>query len=431
MSVCVNVHDAYKDRAVYCLHIHKCMYLITFAPHMTRKQIILLLILALVQFTNIVDFMIIMPLGPKLKELWHIDSTQFSRLVSAFSIGAFISAISCLAFVDRFDRKKVLMLVYCGFTVGTFLCGLSNNYQQLLGARFLTGLFGGIGGSVILSMVGDAIPADRRGQAMGILMTGFSVASIVGVPGGLWLAAHFQWHTPFLMLAGLCTFVFLAAFLVLPNFTEHLQKGIVKENALVILRRIFSDANKRWALLLGGLAVMSHFSIIPFLTDYCVNNLKFDFKTTVPFIYVVGGLLSVVNSPLIGKFSDKYGRFKVFAILTVLSLIPLAGIPNLHTDSKLVLLTIFSTLFIFSGSRMIISQAQITTVVKPQERGAFMIINSSVQQLSTGIIAAVGGAIVSNDSQMRVLHYPTLGIVGIVLAVLAALVFRKLKTAAV
>jgi MFS transporter, DHA1 family, inner membrane transport protein len=394
---------------------------------MSRKELTLLLILALVQFTNIVDFMIIMPLGPKLKTLWQIDSTQFSRLVSSFSIGAFISAMACIAFVDRFDRKKVLLLVYCGFTLGTFLCGLSNSYNQLLASRFLTGLFGGIGGSVILSMVGDAVAAERRGQAMGILMTGFSMASILGVPGGLYLAGQFEWHTPFLVLAALCTLVFVAAFFVLPNFTKHLQAGVVKQNAFTILKHIFSDAKKRWALLLGVCMIMSHFSIIPFLTDFCVNNLGFDFKHTVPLVYVVGGLLTVVNSPMIGKLSDRHGRFKVLAILTVLSFIPLLGLPNLSNNNVAILLVVTSCFFIFSGSRMIITSAQITSSASPQERGSFMIVNSSVQQLATGLSAAIGGAIVSNDAQQKVLHYPILGIIGCAFAVLTLLVFNKAR----
>jgi MFS transporter, DHA1 family, inner membrane transport protein len=394
---------------------------------MLRKELTLLLILALVQFTNIVDFMIIMPLGPKLKTLWQIDSTQFSRLVSSFSIGAFISAMACIAFVDRFDRKKVLLLVYCGFTLGTFLCGLSNSYNQLLASRFLTGLFGGIGGSVILSMVGDAVAAERRGQAMGILMTGFSMASILGVPGGLYLAGQFEWHTPFLVLAALCALVFVAAFFVLPNFTKHLQAGVVKQNAFTILKHIFSDAKKRWALLLGVCMIMSHFSIIPFLTDFCVNNLGFDFKHTVPLVYVVGGLLTVVNSPMIGKLSDRHGRFKVLAILTVLSFIPLLGLPNLSNNNVAILLVVTSCFFIFSGSRMIITSAQITSSASPQERGSFMIVNSSVQQLATGLSAAIGGAIVSNDAQLRVLNYPILGLIGCAFAVLTLVVFNKAR----
>jgi predicted MFS family arabinose efflux permease len=397
---------------------------------MKRKELILLFILALVQFTNIVDFMIVMPLGPVLKKLWGIDSTQFSRIVSVFSIGAFISAMACLAFVDRFDRKKVLMIVYAGFTIGTFLCGLSQNYHQLLAARFLTGLFGGIGGSVILSMVGDYVAPERRGQAMGILMTGFALASVLGVPGGLWLAGHYQWHTPFIVLATLCTVVFVAAILMVPSFTGHLKNGIVKRTAYQIILNVFSNVNMRWALLLSSLLMMSHFSIIPFLTDFATYNLGVNYKTDVPLVYIIGGILTVICSPQIGRLSDKYGRLLIFSILSFLSFIPLLALPNLATNNLWIVLPVFSTLFVFSGSRMVVGSAQVTSTATMQERGSFLIINSSIQQLSTGIIAAVGGLVVSNDEARRVLHYPILGIIGVVFAILALLVFKKIKTIA-
>jgi MFS transporter, DHA1 family, inner membrane transport protein len=394
---------------------------------MKRKELILLFTLALVQFTNIVDFMIVMPLGPVLKDLWKIDSTQFSRIVSVFSIGAFISSIACLAYIDRFDRKKVLLFVYAGFTIGTFLCGLSESYMQLLGARFLTGLFGGIGGSTILSMVGDGIPAERRGQAMGILMTGFALASILGVPGGLYLAAHFQWHTPFIILACLCTVVFVAAYFFVPNFTGHIHKVDKHKNALIIIKQTFSDANKRLALLLSALLIMSHFSIIPFLTDFFTFNLKINFKTDVPLVYIVGGILTVFCSPLIGKLSDKFGRLPVFSVLTVLAIVPLMGIPNLSTNNLWILVPVCSTLFIFSGTRMIVGAAQVTSAANSEERGSFLIINSSIQQLCTGVIAALGGAIVTNNEQKELLHYPILGIIGLGLALLAWWIFSIIK----
>ena len=393
---------------------------------MKKNEIVLLLILALVQFTNVVDFMIVMPLGPVLKQLWGIDSTQFSRIVSAFSIGAFVSAMACLAFVDRFDRKPVLLIVYAGFTLGTFCCGLANSYNQLVAARFVTGLFGGIGGSVILSMVGDYIPNQRRGQAMGILMTGFALASVVGVPGGLWLAANYQWHTPFIILASLCSVVFFLALFIVPSFTAHLQLGVVKKKAYQILYTIFSNKDMRWALLFSSLLMMSHFAIIPFLTDFATYNLGVNYKTDIPLIYIIGGLLTVVCSPQVGKLSDKYGRLPLFTILSFLALIPMLALPNLTTNNLWVLLPTFATVFVFSGSRMVIGSAQITSTATSQERGSFLIVNSSIQQLSTGIIAAVGGAVVSNDEAKRVLHYPILGIIGLVLAMLALVCFKKI-----
>ena len=173
--------------------------------------------------------------------------------------------------------------------------------------------------------------------------------------------------------------------------------------------------------------MMSHFSIIPFLTDFATYNLGVNYKTDVPLVYIIGGLLTVVCSPQVGKLSDKYGRLLIFTILSFLSFIPFLALPNLTTNNLWVVLPVFSTLFIFSGSRMVVGSAQITSTATSQERGSFLIINSSIQQLSTGIIAAVGGAIVSNDELKRVLHYPILGIIGVLFAIAALLVFRKIK----
>jgi MFS transporter, DHA1 family, inner membrane transport protein len=397
---------------------------------MTKKQYLLLLLLALVQFTNIVDFMIIMPLGPKLKELWNIDSTQFSKIVSVFSIGCFISALSFIAFIDRFDRKKVLMLVYAGFTIGTFLCGLANTYNQLLVARLLTGLFGGVGGSIILSMVGDSVAPENRGQAMGMLMIGFSLASVLGVPGGLWLAAHFSWNTPFISLGLLCLLVFLGIVFFVPNFNNHLAGLGPLQNPITVIKGVVKDSNKRWALLLGSMMMLAHFMIIPFLTDYITFNLKFDFKTTVPYIYITGGLLSAFTSPFIGKLSDKLGRYKVLLILSILSIIPSIGITHLSSSNFIVVMLICATLFIFSGSRMIVTSAQVTSAADPQSRGSFLIVNSALGQLATGLAAFIGGSIISNNAAKEVLNYPYLGYIGLTFSVIVLLVFNKVKKVA-
>ena len=396
---------------------------------MTRRTTFFVLILAFVQFTNIVDFMIIMPLGPVLKKLWLIDSTQFSWIVSIFSIGSFITSFSCIPYIDRFDRKKLLLFSYGGFTIGTFLCGLSTDFLELLSARFLTGLFGGIGGTIILSMVSDLVEPSHRGRAMGLLMTGFSLASIVGVPGGLWLAGHYVWHTPFLILGVLCVLVFLGIWLILPQFDKHLAHIGPKKSIITILKQLFSDSNKRWAYLLGAVMMFSHFTIIPFMTDFFTYNLNFDFKETIPLIYVVGGLLSVVSSPIIGILSDRYGRFRVFVILTILASIPILGITNLDTNSVFVLLLVSSTLFIFSGSRFIITSAQITGAASIEDRGSFLIVNSSIQQLAAAGCSALGGFIITNNEMQHVLNYPILGGIAFGFGLLNLYLFRKVKTA--
>ena len=393
---------------------------------MKRSEIILLLILAFVQFTGIVDFMVLMPLKPKLTELWGINPKQFGIAVFAYGFGAFISSLICVNKVDKYDRKKVLVFIYAGFTLGTFFCGFANSYLMLVLARFITGLFGGVSGSIIQSIVGDAISAHKRGQAMGILMMGFALASIVGVPGGLYLAAHNHWYTPFLVLGGLCALVFIGILFVVPAFTIHL-KTYQKQSFFGVMKSVLSDANRRWALLLTLMIMPAHFFIIPFLSDFFTYNLGFDYSSTVPLIYIVGGIITAFSSPLIGKLSDKIGRFKVLLALSILSLIPLLGIPNLHTQSKLVLLCFTASFFVFSGSRMIISMAHVTSTAQPNIRGAFLIINSSVQQFGTSITSLIGGFIVVQTANHQLQNYTYLGYLAVFFSVMALLLFNKVK----
>lgn len=396
---------------------------------MPRKEIVLLLLLAFVQFTGIVDFMILMPLKPKLTEIWGITPKQFGFAVFAFGLGAFLSSLFFVNKVDNYDRKKVLAFVYGGFTLGTFFCGWATSFEMLVLARFLTGVFGGISGSVIQSIVGDAIPAQRRGQAMGILMMGFALASVLGVPGGLYLAGHFNWYTPFLFLGLLCVFVFVGILFIIPSFTAHLATA-KKQSFTAIMRTILSDANRRRALLLTFLTMPSHFFIIPFLTDFFTKNLGFDYATTVPFVYVVGGLLTVITSPLIGKLSDKIGRFKVLAVLSVLTSVPMLIIPNLDTTSKIILLAASSSLFIFSGSRMIIVMAHVTSTVEPRIRGAFLIVNSAVQQFGTSIASLIGGFVVWALPDGQLVNYPYLGILALAFTAIVLVLFRTVKVSA-
>jgi DHA1 family inner membrane transport protein len=393
---------------------------------MSRKEILLLLLLAFVQFTNIVDFMILMPLKPLLTDIWGITPKQFGIAVFAYGFGAFLSSMFFVNKVDMYDRKKVLITIYAGFTIGTFFCGLASNYAMLLTARFVTGLFGGVAGSIIQSIVGDAIPGQRRGQAMGILMMGFALASIAGVPGGLYLASHYSWYTPFIVLGGLCVVVFFGIFATVPSFTAHLLTA-KKQSFINVLKDVLGNDNRRRALLLTFITMPSHFLIIPFLTDYFTKNLNFDYKTTVPLIYIVGGSLSAISSPLIGKLSDKIGRLKVLVVLSILSVIPLIGIPNLSTHNTAILLMFTASFFIFSGSRMILTMAHVTSTVEPKIRGAFLIVNSSIQQFGTSIASLVGGFIVMQDADGKLSNYPYLGYASVICSGLMLLAFTRVK----
>lgn len=394
---------------------------------MTRQEKILLFTLALAQFTHIMDFMIIMPLNPQLTSAFSIDQQHFGFLVSSYTLSAFVFGLSGAFFIDRFDRKHVLLVLYVGFTIGTFACAFANSYETMMLARIFTGAFGGALNALVLSIVGDAIPAERRAAGVGIVMTGFAVASALGVPSGLYLATHFNWHTPFLVLGALAAATVLLISIGIPNMKAHLTR-LDGNSTADFLKHIPQDKNLLKALLMSALLIFGQFAIIPFLSAYMVKNVGFE-QEELTYIYLCGGCVTFFTSPMIGRLADKYGRHKVFTIFGLLCIIPLLIITNLpKTDIFLVLL--ISTFFwIVIGGRMIPATAIVTSAVLPQNRGSFMSINSSVQNLSSGLSSLTAGLIVTTNAQGQLENYTYVGFIAVVFSLLSVYIGRQIKPA--
>lgn len=397
---------------------------------MNKSEKIILYILAAINFSNIMDFMIMMPLGPQLMRLFEIGPKEFSVIVSSYTFSAFASGMLSSLFIDRFDRKKSLMLMYTGFVVGTALCGLSNSYYILMMARIFTGLFGGVIGATVLSIVGDVIPFERRGQAMGIVMAAFSVASVFGVPFGLFIATHssFGWQAPFLFLALLGSPVLYFINRYLPPINKHLQTGEKREHIFKAISVILEDRKQRKAIFLSMVMMLGHFTIIPFISPSMVANVGFS-ESQLQYIYLVGGGVTVFTSPYIGKLADKFGKFKVFAIFASLCAFPVFAITNMppiHIAYALVVAAIF---FILVSGRMIPMQAMITASVNPKYRGSFMSINSSLQQLMAGLGSLFAGMIIVKDEASgHLLNYAYVGYFSIFMGLMAIIIARGLRT---
>ena len=393
---------------------------------MSRKELLILLTLAFVQFSNILDGMIMMPLAPTFKNVFDIDTRHFGWLVSSFGLAAGCSAFFSTFWADKFDRKKILIILYIGFILGTFFCAISPTYNILLISRIFTGLFGGVCGSVILAIVGDIIPNERRAQAMGIVMVGFAMASIIGIPLGLVIANAFNWQMPFFVICALGFIILVCLILFVPNVTSHINKQS-KNSAVGFYKAIFTNGNMRIALSLPIVMIIAHMAIIPYITDYTVNNLKFSLKNDVPLMYLIGGLLSVVSSPLIGKLADRFGRYKIFVVLSCVAIVPLYLITNLETHNLLFFYIASSLFFVGSGGRMIPVQAIVTSAVLPQYRGSFMGLNAALQQFTLGIITLVGGFIITNNDKGELQNYPIVGYIAICATLLTLVIAKKIK----
>ena len=394
---------------------------------MNLKEKTLLFILAAVNFTHIMDFMIMMPLGPQLMKLFQISPQQFGFAVSAYSIAAGITGFISAFFVDKYDRKQVLFFAYIGFIIGTFSCAFAPTYEFLVAARVLAGLFGGMIGAQVLSIVADTFEYQRRGSAMGILMTAFSLASVIGVPTGLWLAARFSWHAPFLVIGGLGILIALLIAWLIPPVNKHLQQqDMPTRNPLHVLTDIFKTPNQMRALTLSIVLMTGHFCIIPFLAPSLVGNIGFS-QDNIFLIYLVGGILTIFSAPLVGKLADRRGKYPVFVIFALFSLIPVWLITNLWPMPLWAVLAISGLFFISVNGRMIPTQAIVSSVTSPQQRGGFMSINSSMQQLASGVAANIAGAIVYQTAEGRIEHYNWVGWFSIILIVCSVFLAGRVK----
>lgn len=371
----------------------------------------LLLTLAAVQFTHIMDFMILMPLGPQLMRLFQISPQQFGLLVSVYTFSAGICGFFSAFVIDRFDRRQVLLFLYTGFVLGTLACALAPAYEWLLAARILTGAFGGILSAVVMAVVGDAIPMARRGQAMGIVTAAFSAASVFGVPVGLYLAVRLSWHAPFFFLVIMGVGVWGLILAYVPRLQAHLQRDASQRPAAFqILRNAVALPTQRAALLLTLLMMLGQFSIIPFISPYMVANVGFS-ESQLTYIYLLGGGLTLFTGPWIGRLADRYGKTRILMAFLLLSTLPQILLTHLPPVPVLLALLVTTSFFVVSGGRIIPAMALITGLVSPQHRGSFMSIQSAVQQVSAGFASFLAGMIVVEQAQGggALLNYPLIG----------------------
>jgi predicted MFS family arabinose efflux permease len=375
-----------------------------------KRELWLLLTLAGIQFTHILDFMIMMPLGPQFTKIFSITDAQFGLLVSAYTLAAGASGLMAATYLDKFDRKKLLLTLYVLFGLATLACGLAPTYYSLMTARVLAGIFGGVLSALSQTIVADVIPFERRGRAMGIVMTSFSVSTVAGVPLGLFLAAHFNWHAPFFGIAALVGLLALGASLTLPPLRDHLQGGS-RPSAMDSIRRVLADANHLKAFVFSGLLMFAGFTVIPFLTIYLQTNVGWR-ADQVPYLYLCGGLVTLVTARLIGKRTDRKGKVPTFRLMAVLAMAPMVLTTLTAGFPMWAVLIVSTSLFACMSGRMIPGMAIVTSAADPKLRGTFMALNSAVQSASMGTAAFIGGHIISRDTQNLVQNYWMAAVVG-------------------
>lgn len=391
-----------------------------------KNEKLFLFILAVTQFTHIIDFMIIMPLGTQLMEVFDINPTRFGALVSAYAAGSFITSFFAAGFADRFDRKQALLFLMSGFTVGTFLCAATEEYLFFLTARFLTGAFGGVISALTFSIVGDVIPIARRGRAMGWVLTAFSAASVIGVPAGILLAEQFGWQMPFLATGFLGALMIGVIFRYIPPITGHLTGKAAPRNPVKILFRIIRDRNQLLALAFTVILMLGHFTVIPFIAPYMQLNIGFT-DWQVSYIYIIGGILSAVLLPIYGKLTDRFGAFRIYVFATVLALFSIYFITNLPPVGIPLALLATSSFFVASSGRTVPATTMVTSVVKPETRGSFMSVRSSFREAGLFGGSLLAGLFITENADGSLQGFDTVGWCTIGMSILAVFVARRLK----
>ena len=390
------------------------------SKNMNKEEKLIVLLLAAINFTHILDFMIIMPLGNFLIPYFQISPQQFSLIVSAYSYSAFLSGIIAVFVIDKYDRKKSLLFGYIGFIIGTLLCGLAPGYEFLIAARIVAGLFGGLIGAQVLSIVADTFPYEKRGRAMGSLMAAFSVASVIGVPLSLYIANLQSWHAPFILVAvmGFVLIPFTIRFI--PPMKGHLVHA-KEQKRTEAFQVIFSRKNARIALALSALIWFGHFLVVPFMNPYMEFNVGFT-KNEIPLTYVVGGIATLFSAPLFGRMADRYGKLKIFTTCSLLTLPFVYFVANMPAIAFYYVLVVTGLWFVMANGRSIAAQAMISNVIEPQYRGSFMSLNSSLQQLFVGSASYVAGMMVTSDPiTQKISHYDWVGYLSI--AILAFCIY--------
>ncbi len=387
---------------------------IPFSPY----QKFAILIIALTQFSVVLDFMVMSPLGDMMMKSMNLTPSQFGLAVSAYAISAGLSGLLTAGFADRYDRKKLYLFFYVGFIAGTFLCGMVHSYPQLIAARIFTGIFGGVIGSIAMAIITDLFDLHHRGRVMGFIQMGFGASQVLGIPISLYIANHWGWQSPFLMVGALGIIIAVLILAKLKPVSQHLSMQTDK-NAFLHLWHTVAKRKYRIAFLTTALLSIGGFMMMPFGSAFAINNLKLT-NEQLPMLFMVSGIASLVIMPLIGKVSDKIDKFRVFTIATVWMCIMVVIYTNLG-PSALWMVILFNVLMM-SGvmARVIPSSALVSAVPAMADRGAFMSINASLQQIAGGIAAAFAGIIVvQTDKTSPLQHYNTLGYIIVAISMLS------------
>ena len=417
-----HVNRAPNDQLQWRLYAQVPMSHTTLTPQRERW---LLLTLAGIQFTYILDFMVMMPLGPQFTRLFDISDAQFGALVSAYTFSAGASGLAASAYLDRFDRKRLLVVLYTLFALSTMGCALAMTYGQFFVARVGAGLFGGVLSALIQTILADVVPFERRGRAMGVVMSSFSVSTVAGVPLGLYLAAAFSWHAPFWLVVGLCVVFGAMAYWTVPQLRAHLDHPD-RHSVWGEIVATVQERNHQWSFAFTMVSILTGFMIIPYITIYLETNLAVS-NRDIPLLYLAGGAATLVSARWIGVLSDRLGKRYMYERLAALVGIPLFTLTLMPPAPFWVLTLVYVLFFVIVSGRMIPSMAVVSAAANPRRRGTFMAISGALQSFAMGLAALVGGLIIGRSADGQVTGYWITALLGTLASFASVWLIRRIQ----
>lgn len=393
-------------------------------PGFSGYQVLVITLLALTQFTVVLDFMVMSPLGDLLMKSMKLSTNEFGYAVMAYGISAGVSGLLTAGFADSFDRKKLLLFFYIGFIVGTLFCGLAPSYPFLIAARIFTGIFGGVIGSISMAIVADLFSFQQRGRVMGFMQMGFGASQVLGIPISLAIANRLGWQAPFFMIVGLAALIWIVILAKMQPITKHLEVK-QKKSAFHHLMHTVAKREYRVGFLATALLSLGGFMIMPWGSAFAINNLHLT-KEQLPSLFMVAGISSLIIMPLIGRLADKVNKFALFTVASVWLMVVVMIYTTLTPVPLWVVMGVNVLMMIGIMSRMVPSMALVTALPEMQDRGAFMSINSSLQQMAGGLAAGVSGMIVyqaTNSSPLE--HFDRLGWVMVGITIVCILMIYR------
>ncbi len=393
-----------------------------------RSERTILLTLAAVQFTHILDYMIMMPLGAGLMREFSLSPAQFSHLVAAYGGAAAVAGLIGGFFLDRVDRKRALLWLYSGFCLATLACALAPSHHALLVARLMAGAFGGLAGAVVVAIVGDVVPPERRGRGFALVMSAFPLASIAGVPLGITLANRFQWHAPFFLLAALAGPILVAITRNLPSNPPHIPTGPTP-HPFSAMRDLLAERIHWRGFAVTASLIFSGGCVIPFMAPSMIVNVGLA-ENQLPLVYFFGGLATFATTRWIGHLTDRHDKLHVLAAITVPAIAGVLVLTRLGPAPLPLVLVVTTVFFVGMSGRFGPATALVANSVSPRFRGGFMSLNSAIQQGFSALANLAGGALIWSDTTGRLQGYERVGLLATAAFLLTLALAHRLRTAA-